>query len=109
MIELIELKVVTFARDHGLDPRLLRAQVLQESGGNTWAYNPEQRYRYFWNVKLWKPFREVTDPECSSEFPPVDFPTLAGDRDQEWWAQQASWGLMQVMGAVAREHGLRGH
>jgi hypothetical protein len=40
--------------------------------------------------------------------PPKDFPYLAGDRDQEWWAQQASFGLMQLMGGLARELGFKG-
>jgi soluble lytic murein transglycosylase-like protein len=103
----LETKIVLLARAHGLDPALLRAQVATESGGDPWAYNPEQRYVYFWDVDGWKPFRKVTSEESASEYPPRDFPTLAGDRDQEWWAQQASWGIMQVMGAVAREHGYR--
>jgi hypothetical protein len=100
--------VIKAAHDHGLDPDLLVALVLTESGGDQWAYNPEQRYIYFWDVKLWKPFRKISATESASEYPPGDFPTLIGDRDQEWWAQQASWGILQVMGAVAREHGYRG-
>jgi hypothetical protein len=56
-----------------------------------------------------RPFRTLTQAEIASEAPPRDFPFLAGDRDQEWWAQQASWGLMQVMGAVARECGFHGN
>ena len=53
------------------------------------------------------PVRPLTTPERTAEGAPADFPTLGGAREQEWWAQQASWGLMQVMGAVAREHGFR--
>ena len=92
----------------GLPPLLLIAIIEQESGGNLWAWNPEPRYRYLWDVKRNRPFRTLTEGERASESPPHDFPALAGDRDQEWWGQQASWGLMQVMGAVAREHGFRG-
>lgn len=92
---------------HGVDAALLEALVLQESGGNPWAWNPEPRYRYLWDVRRGKPFRPLTPDEIASEVPPADFPTLAGDRDQEWWGQQASWGLCQVMGAVARERGFR--
>ena len=44
----------------------------------------------------------------ASKFPPADFRALEGDPDQEWWGQQASWGLMQIMGAVARELGFAG-
>jgi len=92
----------------GLEALLVEALVEQESSGNSWAHNPEPRYRYLWDVSRRKPFRGLTALEIASETPPVDFPTLAGDRDQEWWNQQASWGLMQVMGAVARELGFRG-
>lgn len=89
----------------GLDPRIVGGLVVTESGGNPWAWNPEPRYRYFWDVKAGKPFRTLTPVEVSAETPPLDFHSLAGDPDNEWWAQQASWGLMQVMGAVARELG----
>ena len=101
----VQASVEGAAARHKLDAPLLLAQVLVESGGNPYAWNPEPRYRYFWDVKQHKPFRAVTPLEVASKVPPVDFPFLRGDRDQEWWAQQASWGLLQVMGAVAREHG----
>lgn len=85
------------------------AVIQVESGGDTFAWNPEPHYRYLYNVRRKAPFRALTAAEKFSEQPPADFPSLAGDRDAEWWGQQASWGLMQVMGAVARELGMRGH
>lgn len=91
-----------------LDPLLVQAVVAKESSGNPYAWNPEPRYRYFWDIRKHRPFRTLTDHEVSMKFPPLDFPALAGDSDQEWWAQQASWGLLQVMGAVAREEGFSG-
>ena len=90
---------------YGLAPGLIWAIVQVESGGNPWAWNPEPHYRWFWNVKTNTAFRPLLVGEITSEVPPLDFPCLAGDRDQEWWGQQASWGLMQTMGAVARENG----
>lgn len=96
------------AAAHQLDPLLVEAVVTVESGGDPSAWKPEPVYRYFWNVQTRKPFRMVTQAELASETAPKDFPTLAGSREQEWWAQQASWGLMQVMGAVAREQGYDG-
>lgn len=93
------------ARQYGLDPSIVRALIRVESGGNQWAWNPEPRYRYYWDTIHNKPFRAVTEDEIRSERPPADFRALSGDPDQEWWAQSASWGLMQVMGAVARELG----
>lgn len=91
-----------------LKPAWILGLIWQESRGNPAAWNPEGPYKWFWNVATNRPFRPVTAAEIAAEYPPEDFPTLAGDRDQEWWAQQASWGLMQPMGAVARECGYRG-
>lgn len=99
----------TFAKVYALPPRLVLAMIRVESGGDTWAWNPEPHYPYLWNVSKNTPFRPLTAAERSSETPPGDFPTWAGDRDAEWWGQQASWGCLQVMGAVAREYGFRGH
>ena len=104
----VQAAILGAASHHGIDPNLLYGLVMVESGGDTYAWNPEPKYRYFWNVRRSEPFRPVTRNEVTSKIPPIDFPFLAGDRDQEWWAQQASWGLMQVMGAVAREHGFTG-
>lgn len=91
-----------------LPAALVEALVMVESGGNPWAWNPEPHYRYLWDVVKKRPFRTLTPEERASERPPADFPAVAGDRDQEWWGQQASWGLCQVMGAVARERGFTG-
>lgn len=93
---------------HGLPPSLVRAVIQVESSWNPWAWNPEPRYRFLWDVRRNIPFRTLTQDEIASESPPADFPFLAGDRDQEWWGQQASWGAMQIMGAVAREVGFSG-
>lgn len=101
-------EVLIAASAANLDPDLVHAQVLVESGGNAFAWNPEPQYKYLWDVRKRAPFRVLSEMEQASEKPPVDFPFLAGDRDQEWWAQQASWGLMQVMGALARERGFIG-
>lgn len=96
------------ADEFGVDRLLFACLVHRESGGDTYAYKPEAHYRYLWDVKANAPFRRLTAAEIASEVPPADFPFIAGSREQEWWAQQASWGLCQVMGAVARERGFRG-
>jgi hypothetical protein len=105
-------EIANYAYDVKLDPWLVLGVVWQESSGEVGAYNPEQKYRWFWDCKNNKPFRKVTDEENRSEYPPKDFYDMRGfkgvDADQEWWAQQASWGVMQPMGAVARECGYRG-
>jgi len=85
------------------------ALALHESGGGyVFAYRPEARYPWFVDCRTGRPFRPVSPDEVASKIAPPDFPYLAGSRNQEWWAQQASWGLCQVMGAVAREQGFRG-
>jgi len=105
VIEVNPVVLQAAASRHGLHPLLLTAMIEVESEGNPWAWNPEPHYRWFWDVKQHRPFRTVSETEIRAERPPADFYCLAGDPDQEWWAQQASWGLMQVMGAVARERG----
>jgi hypothetical protein len=96
------------AAQHALPASLVIAMSNVESGAIPWAWNPEPQYRCLWDVRRDAPFRALTAADQASERPPADFPCLMGDRDQEWWAQQASWGMLQVMGAVAREHGFRG-
>ena len=101
-------EIVEYATTHGLRPELIEALVMTESSGVAWAWNPEPKYRWMWDVRANRPFRGLLAEEIAAKRPPSDFPCLAGDPDQEWWAQQASWGLMQIMGAVARELGFKG-
>src|SRR5271155_1517669 len=70
----------TIASAHGLDPALVCAVVEQESAWDAHAirYEPAFRTRYVAPLGL-PPTEEI--------------------------ARSISWGLMQVMGQVAREHG----
>lgn len=98
-------------RAFAFEPSLVLALIWRESTGNKWAYNPEPPYRYLWDVRQNKRFRKLTAVEEASEVPPADFYSLNLDivpRDAEWWGQQESWGLIQVMGAVARERNFKG-
>lgn len=98
--------VEAIAVPQGLSQSIVLAVVAQESSGRPGAWRPEPKYRWLWNVSEDRPFREVSDEEIESEVPPDDFPRpIEVSRVAEWWGQQASWGLMQVMGAVARERG----
>lgn len=97
------------AAKYGLELALLLGLVEKESSFQQGAWNPEPPWKYFWDIDRNRPFRPVTDAEIASEKPPVDFPAPRGvPADAEWWAQQASWGLTQVMGGVARELGYDG-
>lgn len=101
--------VTTAADAAGLDPALAAAFCDVESSWDAHAVNPEPRYRYLVDVRDGRPFRQLTAAEMASESPPADFPSLPGvPADAEWQLQQMSLGLMQVMGAVARECGFKG-
>ena len=80
---LVALARATAAR-HNLSPDLVCAVVEQESGWNTWAirFEPafEQRYIH---------------------------PALLSAPTTEELSLAVSWGLMQVMGQCAREHGFQ--
>lgn len=94
------------AERHHLPPTLVCAVVTVESGWETTACRVEPHYRYLWDVRGNRPFRRITVAESRDEQAPYDFHASAGaDRNTEWQHQQTSWGLMQIMGAVARERG----
>jgi hypothetical protein len=92
-----------------LNPNLVLAIIYQESSGNQWALKPEHSYPYLWDVKRKRPFRAMSNAEATNAKPPADFPCYAGTRDQEWMLQRTSLGLLQLMGACARERGFTGH
>lgn len=94
-----------------LPVQLLYAICVVESVNDPAAWKVEPPYRYLVDARTGKPFRALTAEESRSETAPADFPVLAGlsSRDTEWWGQQASWGPMQIMGAVAREARFVGH
>lgn len=98
-----------FASVYELPLNLVMAIVAQESDFNVFAYRVEPPYRYLWDVEENMPFRPISAKEQVSEYAPRDFPWIesVSSQNTEWWGQQASWGPMQVMGAVAREYGFR--
>ena len=75
------------AAEFGVDPDLVRAIVMTESAGDPWAIRFEPAFydRYIVGNK--------------------DYAKASAT---ERMAAATSWGLMQVMGAVARERGFRG-
>ena len=78
----IEQAIIAIAPQYSLPPNLVRAICEVESSFNPWAWRFEPQYKY-----------------------------LVGDRltmtTTERMGQMCSWGLMQVMGGVAREAGYR--
>lgn len=78
---------------------LVQGIIQTESAGNPWAIRYEPTYRWLWDVKANKPF--TGDPSAFPSFAPCSSAT-------ELQAQKTSWGLGQIMGAVAREYGFKG-
>lgn len=77
------------ARSCGLDAALVCAVCEQESSWNPWAirYEPEFYLRYLLPLAVSGKIDDATEAR----------------------ARAFSWGLMQVMGETAREHGYAGH
>lgn len=87
------------AAQHGLDPDLVCAVVEQESAWNEWEFRYEPAFYATYIAPMLKgaspagPIK-VFDPSCSIE--------------TEAAARAFSWGLMQILGQVAREQGFTG-
>ncbi len=79
------------AAKHYLDPLLVKAIVLQESSGNPFVVRYEPKWKYAFECRG---FAQMIGLGCTE--------------DTERMGQMSSWGLMQVMGTVARELGFRG-
>jgi soluble lytic murein transglycosylase-like protein len=81
--------IAALAKTHGIDEPLLRALIAVESSGNPIAVRYEPQYRY-----TFQPLKYAKELGLS-------FTT-------EVALQRMSFGLLQVMGAVAREQGFDG-
>lgn len=77
------------ARRHGVDPVLVAAICQKESSWDPTAIRFEPEYRWLWPARdnVYRPSRVSAATEVAQ--------------------QKTSWGLMQIMGAVARERGCR--
>ena len=78
--------IKTYAKE---DSDLVKAIITQESGWNAFAIRYEQTYQYLFNP---------------DEFAKKNKVTLSTEIN----TQKMSWGLGQIMGAVARELGFEG-
>ncbi len=82
---------------------LVLAMIFQESAGDRWAYRYESSYSYFYNFKAKRALHaNWKSEEANREFALTELGAT------EFHAQSASWGLLQPMGAVAREYGFGG-
>lgn len=89
MIQPSVLKLISeIAIPEKCDPLLVQALITIESAGNPWAARFEPSYGYL-------------------SFPREHAEKLGLSYDTEVCHQQTSWGLMQIMGGVARELGYK--
>jgi len=101
--EVLRWKSIAEAYRGKLDVELVLAVIWQESSGNEWSYRYEPNYQYFLDPKTQKPlYRNQFNVSTNR----AEALRILGTT--EFYAQSASWGLMQVMGAVAREYGATG-
>ena len=105
----VSAAVVAGATRHGLDPYLVAAIVKQESSGRPEAIRFEPGSRLAVDVRTWAPCRPLAESEVASARPPAGWHSVSPcSIATEWAAQRTSWGLMQVLGATARDIGFQG-
>ena len=78
--------IVETAKRHGLNPVVVMSMCAKESSFDTHAMRFEPGWKWFLNPAKWAKIVSTT-------------------KRTEEIGQMISWGLMQVMGTVAREHG----
>ena len=85
----IEQVIKEKAIKYDIPKSLIKAIIFVESSGNTYAMRYEKNYRWLYKVEEFAKKNYV--PKLTEEI-----------------QQKISWGLMQIMGAVARERGFKG-
>lgn len=85
---------------YGIPSQLFHAIIQVESSGLVYATRYEPGYRWLWDVREDRPYEG--DPE--------NLPSKSRFCTQatELIGQRTSWGLVQIMGATARELGFQG-
>lgn len=95
------MSVNHYATRNGLPTRLVDAIIEVESDGNPYAARHEPHYRWLWDVSKGLPYRATDTPD---QFPSI----LPASSHTEYHLQKTSLGLMQIMGATARQMGFHG-
>ncbi len=118
----------SMAEQKGVDPALVCGLCEVESSWEPWAVKYEEGYRWLWGFGdedaegIDEGHSGLIVPQSSAncglniKYPKPerikDLPEILNDKWEgallELVEEQISWGLMQVMGAVARERGLKG-
>lgn len=82
-------ELISEAKKLGISPELVLAIAFVESTYNPWAVRYEPNWKYLYQVKLHARDLNITE-------------------DTETHMQMCSWGLLQIMGSVAREMNFHG-
>lgn len=85
--------IVRAAASKGLPPALLAGLVCQESAGDPQARRFEGHYRWLFGDDIHEKIKLPSDVDLADDLV----------------LQHYSWGLCQIMGAVAREYGFAGY
>lgn len=86
-----------------IELNLLLALCWQESSGNHWAIRYEPGYEYFVQVDKKRPLHDVAQSAQGNRIRALQ---ILGAT--EFHAQSTSYGLLQLMGATARDVGFKG-
>ena len=108
----LELLAREAAGRYGLDPRLICALCEVESSWIPWAARHEAGYRWLYEFDPEKGGTDkytITDLRQNRWRPAIHIGTnpAGSTMPTELIMQQTSWGLLQIMGATARERGFR--
>lgn len=82
--------VKSVAKKYQFEPFIIQAFIQTESRGENWAFRYEPKYHWLVNPQTYALHLGISE-------------------DSEIMAQMTSWGLMQIMGGVARELGFCGY
>jgi hypothetical protein len=88
-LQKIKSLITLKAKEASIDPNILHALVMTESGHNPWAIRFEVDYRWLY---------DVPGMAKAAGVDPLTMKIM----------QQTSWGICQIMGAIAYEYGFRG-